>query len=114
MGARFTYTMVLLVVAFFAFSVLGTAPDPDAVVAETTFTQTNNLVNKLLERRAAADSSNEAKDPEFLDQSLEGKGDSGFDEFDSSSRRTDSAETICTQNGLDIQQARTDCVSIMQ
>jgi len=37
-----------------------------------------------------------------------------FDEFDSSSRRTDSAETMCTQNGLDIQQARTDCVGTMQ
>merc|ERR1711865_611020 len=37
-----------------------------------------------------------------------------FDEFDSPSRRTDSAETMCTQNGLDIEEARTDCVGTMQ
>merc|ERR1711865_842011 len=43
--------------------------------------------------------------------------DFGFDEFgefDSPSRRTDSAETMCTQNGLDIEEARTDCVGTMQ
>jgi hypothetical protein len=50
--------------------------------------------------------------------------DFGFDDFnefnfddirtDSSSRRTDSAETTCTNNGFDIQQARTDCVGTMQ